>query len=89
MNHSYYYNLKFCSPPDQDGEEVAVKTSQPEPPMRTTSGWANKVEFSLVPASNTEELEISCSASNSAGQLTETTRLEVTGGLTCFSLAKF
>ena len=47
--------------------------------MKTMTGWANKVEMLLVPANNTEELQISCSASNSAGELTETTRVEVTG----------
>ena len=50
------------------------------PPVRMDSGgWANKLEFSVLPTNNTEELQISCSASNSAGQLTETSRLEVTG----------
>ena len=58
--------------------------SEPVPPMRTKSGWFNKMEFSLLPANNTEELLISCSATNSAGQLTETTRLQVTGEFTCF-----
>ena len=50
------------------------------PPVRMDSGgWANMAEFSVLPTNNTEELQISCSASNSAGQLTETSRLEVTG----------
>ena len=51
------------------------------PPVRMESGagWANMAEFSVLPTNNTEELQISCSASNSAGQLSETSRVEVTG----------
>ena len=59
---------------------MAVTRREPKPPMKTDSGWwANKEEVVVVPANTTEELQISCLATNSAGEMSETTRLEVTG----------